>query len=42
MYACLQKWVRMMFRNTVAVADAMAVSDADADQEIVPMLKVVQ
>ena len=42
MYACLQNWVRIMFRNTVVVADAMAVSDADADQEIVPLPKVVQ
>ena len=42
MYACLQNWVRMMFRNTVAVADAMAMSDADADQEIVLMPQVVQ
>ena len=42
MYASLQNWVRMIFRNTVAVADAVAVSDADADQEIVPLPKVVQ
>ena len=42
MYAGLRTWFRMMFRNTVAVADAMAMSDADANQEIVPMPKVVQ
>ena len=42
MYACLQNWVRMMFRNTVVVSEAVGVSDADADQEIVLMPKVVQ
>ena len=31
-----------MFRNTAAVAYAVAMSDADANQEIVPMPKVVQ
>ena len=36
MYAWQQNLVRMMFRNTVAV------SDVDADQEIVPLPKVVQ
>ena len=32
----------MMFGNIVGVTDAVAVSDADADQEILPMPKVVQ
>ena len=32
----------MMIRNTVVVSEAVGVSDANADQEIVPMLKVVQ
>src|ERR1700690_3498051 len=42
MYAGLQTWFRMMFRNTVAVADAVAMSDANGSQVIVPMPKVVQ
>ena len=42
MYACLQNWVRMMFRNTVVVSKAVGVSDANANQEIITMLKVVQ
>ena len=41
-YAGLQTWFRMMICNTVAVSKAVGVSDADADQEIVPTLKVVQ
>ena len=42
MYASLQNWVRMMFHNTVAVADAVGLSDVDADQEIVLLPKVVK